>query len=129
MNMKLTDRQERFAQLLADGSSQADAYRQVYDISKMKLNSIYQRASKVAAGVKVASRVKELKEKLTEKYLWTREQSIQVLSEIAKAEEVRANEKVSAIKELNAMHGFNAPTKQEISVSFPRDIHVIAGRS
>ena len=57
----------------------------------------------------IAGRVKELREKLAERALWTREDSVNVLKSIATDEfNAKPAERVSAVKELNAMHGFNA---------------------
>jgi hypothetical protein len=80
----------------------------------MTAKSINEKASALAADVKVSSRIAELKAALASKALWTREDSVHTLREIATDSEAKAAEKVSAIKELNLMHGFNAPTKVEI---------------
>ena len=127
--MALTDKQERFAQAIADGMNQADAYRIAYKPKPMSADALYVRAHEVATNSKVAVRVSELKGAIAAKLLWTREQSVAVLSDIARDSEVKASEKVSAVKELNSMHGFNAPTKHELDVTFPRTINVIAGRA
>jgi len=112
--MAMTPKQEKFAQAIADGMTQADAYRHAYDAGGMKDSSIHVNASKLLSDTKVAQRVKELKTKVAEKALWTREKSVLALAEIAEGIDARANEKVAAIKELNAMHGFNEPVKVEI---------------
>jgi phage terminase small subunit len=115
--MSLTAKQEHFCQCLADGMNQADAYRTAYDASKMKDTSIHVNASKLLADTKVAQRVAELKAKLVSKALWTREMSVQALVsayKIAKGKD-NASGMTGAIKELNAMHGFNEPTKHELS--------------
>lgn len=111
--MTLTAKQEKFAQCIADGMNQADAYRTAYNAVKMKDSSIHVNASKAMADAKVAQRVNELRTKVAELALWTRLDSVQVLSNIAHGAEARPTEKVAAIKELNAMHGFNAPQKVE----------------
>ena len=113
--MALTSKQEAFAQAVASGMTQADAYRSAYDASNMGDDSIYVEGSTLMADPKVALRVKELKDALAEMAIWTRRDSLEALSEIANGAEARANEKVSAIKELNAMQGFNAPTKIALS--------------
>ena len=123
--MALTAKQEAFAQAVADGMTQSDAYRSAYDASKTKPEVIHVNASKLMADAKVALRVAELREALASKSLWTRLDSVQALSDIARDAEARANEKVAAIKELNSMHGFNEPVKIEVSgryqinVNFP----------
>lgn len=109
--MTLTAKQERFAQSIADGKTQADAYRAAYSAGKMKPETIYAMASKLAADQKVAIRVESLKATLESKALWTRERSVLALSAIVDGSDTKANEIVSAVKELNLMHGFNAPTE------------------
>jgi hypothetical protein len=110
--MKLTAQQEKFCQCIADGLNQADAYRASYKAGKMKDEAIYVAACRLAADHKVALRLKELKDALASKQLWTREQSVaQLVSEL---DGDRAGDRISAVKELNAMHGYNAPTKLDI---------------
>jgi hypothetical protein len=56
----LTAKQEAFAQGLASGLSNADAYRAAYDASKMKDNSIHAEASRLAASPTISARVREI---------------------------------------------------------------------
>jgi phage terminase small subunit len=105
----LTAKQENFAQAIADGMSQSDAYRSAFNAEKMKPETIWARASELMADGKVAGRVKELRERLTEKTLWTREKSVRALEKVL--EEGPHAAQVSAVKELNLMHGFNEPIK------------------
>lgn len=109
--MTLTAKQEQFAQAVAGGMTQADAYRSAYDASKMKGNSIHVNASKMQANAKVALRVAELRAAVADKALWTRLDSVTELADIARGGESKPAEKIAAIKELNLMHGFNEPTK------------------
>lgn len=127
--MKLTAKQEKFAQCIADGMNQSDAYRTAYNAEKTKPDVIHVKASQVMADGRVSVRVTELKAALEEKALWTRLDSVQALRTIANGGEAKPTEIVAAVKELNAMHGFNAPIKSEIAVTFPRVINVIAGRA
>lgn len=110
----LTAKQEAFAQAISDGMTQADAYRYAYDANSMKAETVHKRASELMSNREVAGRVRDLKDKLGEKALWTREMSVLALADIAQGVEARANEKVAAIKELNAMHGFNEPVKVQL---------------
>ncbi len=117
--VKLTAKQQRFAELVAlEGMMLVDAYRQAYDTSRMTDKTAHESASKLAADPKVGARIEALKaeiqDKAVEKELWSRVDSISVLKEIATDQEARGNEKVSAVKELNAMHGFSV-TKVEHS--------------
>lgn len=59
----LTPKQEAFANCLAMGMSQADAYRAAYDCKNTKASSIHVSASKLAAEPKVKQRVEEYKAK------------------------------------------------------------------
>lgn len=111
--MALTAKQEAFAQAIADGLDQASAYRAAYDASEMADNTIYARASELAKNSKVAERVAELKAALADKVLWTREMSVRALVQTFK--ESSGSVRVSAVKELNAMHGYNEPTKHQVS--------------
>ena len=106
--MTLTFKQEAFAQAIADGMTQADAYRAAYDAEGMTDNTIYVKASELIRNDKVADRVRELKEALSEKVLWTREMSVRALKETY--ETSAGSVRVAAVKELNAMHGYNAPS-------------------
>lgn len=127
--MTLTAKQESFAQAIASGLNQSDAYRSAYSAGGMKAATINVKASQLAADGKVAVRLAELRTKLQDKALWTRERSVKVLADIADSSESKAGEVVNAVKELNSMHGFNAPTKHELDVTFPRTINVISGRA
>lgn len=125
--MALTTKQERFAQAIADGLSQADAYRTAYDASKSKPETVWSKASELMADGKVTARVAQLREALATKALWSRERSVTALAGIADGGESKAAEKVAAIKELNAMHGFNAPAKIELSGDIVHRIELVAG--
>ena len=112
----MTPKQERFAQAVADGMSQADAYRVAFDVkATTKPETVQQSASRLMANPKVAARVKELQAALTQKGLWTREMSVKALVRAFKIAEASANASgmTGAVKELNAMHGFNEPIKVE----------------
>lgn len=122
--MTLTAKQENFAQAIASGLNQSDAYRSAYSAGKMKAETIQNSAYKVLLNGEVAARVKELKEALANKSLWTREQSVAVLSAVVGDGEARHGDKISAVKVLNDMQGFNAPTKHEVAGSFTMHVHL-----
>jgi hypothetical protein len=113
MDNKLTAKQEAFAQGIADGLGQADAYRTAYDAENMKDETVYPNASRLMSNSKVAARVAQLKSQVVEKQLWSREMSVKALVQAYK--EGNGAVKVSAVKELNAMHGFNAPQKIDLT--------------
>lgn len=109
----LTTKQESFAQAIASGKTQADAYRLAYDAENMKDETIWSKASVLMADGKVTARVDELRKAIENKQLWTREMSVKAL--IGAYKEGTAAVKINAVKELNAMHGFNAPTKLDVT--------------
>ena len=113
--MALTAKQEAFAQAVASGMTQADAYRTAYDCENSSDAAIHEEASRLIRHPEVSLRVKLLQDELACAALWSRLDSVQTLSEIAKGAEARANEKVAAVKELNAMHGFNEPSKVNLN--------------
>ena len=114
-DVKLTAKQEAFAQGIADGLGQADAYRMAYDAEGMKDSTIYSKASVLMSDGKVRARVDELKAQVAEKQLWSREMSVKALVQAYR--EGSGAVKVSAVKELNAMHGYNEPSKLSITGS------------
>lgn len=118
---KLTGKQEAFAQAIADGKTQADAYRTAYAAEKMADKTIWEKASALMADGKVSARVDELRQALAQRMLWRREDSVEVLRKIAKEDpEAPHSSIVSAVKELNAMHGFNEPTKVDLGLQVLR---------
>lgn len=112
-HVNLTAKQEAFAQGIADGMGQAESYRGAYNAGGMKDNVIYARASELMKNGKVTDRIKELRSDVVEKQLWSREMSVKAL--VAAYREGSGSVKVSAVKELNAMHGYNEPAKLNIS--------------
>lgn len=114
-HVNLTAKQEAFCQGIADGLGQADAYRAAYNAEGMKDNVIYAKASELMKNGKVRDRVKELRASVEEKQLWSREMSIKALVQAYR--EGSGSVKVAAVKELNAMHGYNEPSKVNISGS------------
>ena len=106
--MSLTPKQEKFAQEVASGKSQADAYRAAFDCKRSKPETVQANASRLMADSRVSARVKELKEKLSEKALWSREDSVNALLSVIQNPD-KQRDIVAAVKELNLMHGYEAP--------------------
>jgi len=112
-HVNLTAKQEAFCQGIADGLGQADSYRAAYDAGDMKENSVYVSASKLMKNPKVTQRIAELRSAVQEKQLWSREMSVKALVQAFR--EGSGSVKVAAVKELNAMHGYNEPAKLNIN--------------
>lgn len=127
--MALTAKQEAFCQAIANGMNQSDAYRAAYDAGRMKPDVVNVKASQLMADGKVTVRVSELRDALASKALWTREKSVLGLSGIADDVGSKPVEIIAAIKELNAMHGFLAPTKSEVAMTVNINLGFDDGRA
>jgi hypothetical protein len=102
---KLTPGQEQFAQLVAAGKSQSEAYRQSYPKSQAwKDDAVWSQASRLMP--KVSARVEQLRAELATKTLWTMEQATTLLVDVATNLDERAGDRIKAIAELNKLHGF-----------------------
>jgi hypothetical protein len=111
----LTAKMENFAQAIASGSNQTDAYRLAYSAGGMSARTIWAKAANLAGHGRVRARIAALKADLADKQLWTRAESVQAL--INALETARASGNPSAmtgaVKELNAMHGYDAPIRHD----------------
>jgi hypothetical protein len=131
-NQALEPRLEIFAQTLAEGKTQADAYRAMIPNTKAKPNSIYATAARIASKAKVRLRVLELQTESKEKFLvsviqkkeWLKqvvERSLQVEEVINRDGEVigefkfQGGDVIRAINELNKMDGDHSAEKKEIT--------------
>jgi phage terminase small subunit len=115
MTKALTHKQEQFALAIVEGATASEAYRAAYNAESMAETTVWREASRLMSNHKVATRVSQLKAVLDEKHLWTREQSVRKLVQIL--DESSPREQINAIKELNSMHGWKAPTKHEGELS------------
>jgi hypothetical protein len=111
--LTLTAMQEAFCDNVAKGMTNADAYRNSFNMKNKANEAVHKAANKLLQKQKIVDKIAELKkqyrEPLLKKELWTREMSVKAL--IKAYNEGNAAAKVSAVKELNVMHGFNEPIK------------------
>ena len=91
MSIKLTAKQESFAQAIASGVSQAAAYRIAYDHEGMSDVSIYQESCKLNKNPKITLRVAELRAPVIKKAQVTLESHIAELQRLAKVAEDNGN--------------------------------------
>ena len=121
----LNPRHERFAQLVAEGKTQADAYRETYPQSKRwKADSIHGRASKVNA--MVLPRVRELQAELAKRSNITKEEVVAYLSNVVRGPENSFGSKLAAIEQLAKLLGWYTPQKMEQNIRFAADEAVAA---
>lgn len=128
--MAITPKQEKFAQCVADGMSQADAYRTAFNVRPTtKPETAQANASRLMADGTISARVASLRSDLSSKALWSREKSVQALVEVLSRPD-KQGDVIAAVKELNAMHGFNAASKMDVTNSdgslTPTIIRIIA---
>ena len=117
--MSLTSQQERFAQEVASGKSQSEAYRVAYPKSLFWTpGSVANQANKLMGHPDISPRIAAIRAELAEKGLWTREQSVRALVRVVENPD-KASDVVSAVKELNSMHGFEAPKEIKHSGDLP----------
>jgi phage terminase small subunit len=136
----LTPKQEKFVQNVIDGMSQADAYRNSYDVSRMTDKSIHEKASRLMADVKVRSRLQELRDQMMKPTIMSAQERLEFLTGVingtrgekiveivdgeAKEFEVPASMKnrLSAIDIMNKMQGeyvqkVEAEVKSEVTIN------------
>ena len=125
--MALTAKMEAFCQAIADGLTQADAYRRAYDAENMKPETVQDTASKLIKNPQVTHRLKELKSKLESKKLWTREQSINKAIEAIEIASTNGKplEILKGVEVLNKMHGYDAPIKHDVKSTGGFSINIV----
>ena len=124
----LTQRQEKFVRALIAGKSQRQAYKEAYNATKMKDETIDTRACELLKNSKVKARYDELLEEHKNKALYTREEMVNDLIWIKeKAKEDIKNPKkglrqangtifINAIKELGELNELYPSKKQDIKM-------------
>lgn len=132
-------RHEKFAVLVAGGSTQSDAYREVYPGSKMwKDKSVHEKSAQLAA--KVRSRVDELKQAVADQVSVTKAKTIEFLASIMQtpvgelhdkspiAQKIRVRpdgtveiempSKIAAVAEMAKMLGWYEAEKKDLKLRF-----------
>ena len=109
---KMTIKQENFITAYIETGNATKAYRVAYNADKMKDTTVNSRAYDLLKSSEITDRIDQLKEELSKKALWSIEEAIQALKGVL-ANPDKATDIIGAVKELNAMHGFNAPKKVE----------------
>lgn len=112
--IKLTDKQEKFAQLVVELSSQSESYRRAYDAENMTDKQIHEESCKLASNPKVARRIESIRDQVLIASMWRMTDSLEVLSSIAKDGE-KDSDKVASVKAINAMYGWDKQTVDNIS--------------
>ena len=126
--MSLTSKQEKFIQALVAGKSQRQAYKEAYNATKMKDETIDTRACELLKNSKVKARYDELLEEHKNKALYTREEMVNDLIWIKEKanEDIKDPKKglrqangtifINAIKELGELNELYPSKKQDIKM-------------
>ncbi len=101
----LTAKQEAFVQNIIQGMSQADAYRSAYDTKRMTEKSVWESASKLMANTKVATRLSELREQLSNEKIMSAQKRLEWLTELIKSDDASNTDKLKALDIMNKMDG------------------------
>ena len=109
---KLTNLQRGVVLGVVAGKSQRQAYYDAGGRAKTDL-SADATVSELLSNPNVRAFYDSLIANVAEKAIWTREDSLRTLAEIASGsdENGKTSDRVAAVKELNAMGGWNSPTK------------------
>ena len=110
---KLTTKQEQFVLKLVEGMTKTDAYKAVYNASKMKDKTVNKRASELFNKPEIQARYEELMQEAKEMSIWTLEQAIEDLIWLKDEaqrnirntglKQANSNAFLSAVKELNTL--------------------------
>ena len=101
----LTAKQEAFARNVVEGMSQSDAYRSAYNTQRMTDKSIWEKSSELANDVKVAERIRELRDKVASKSIMTAQERLEWLTGLIHDEASDVNAKLKAVDIMNKMQG------------------------
>lgn len=103
---ELTSKQEKFAQALAKGLSQRQAYREAYPTSKTWTDSaVDSKACNLSKNVKVLARLKELNQKIESKTIMSAKQLQEFWTKIALNEDVWLKDRLKASELLAKSQG------------------------
>ena len=122
----LTTKQELFAQKIAEGMSQADAYRSAYSCKNMSDNAIYREASLLADNPNVAQRLKELRDMAAKPSSMSAQKRKEWLTEVINNPDVDINARLRASDQLNKMEG-EYVQKVQASVSYEDNLRKVIG--
>lgn len=101
----LTPKQEQFVKNIIEGMSQADAYRNSYDVKKMSDKTVWEKASRLMSDDKVRARLQELRDQLANESIMTARERLEWLTRIIKSDEETTADKLKASDQMNKMQG------------------------
>ncbi len=114
--LTLTPKQERFCQVYLETGNATAAYRAVYTVDTMTSKTTNEAACRLLKQTKIAARIKDTHDRMVDEIVWSRQQSVRTLRDIAIGLDrtTTCQARIAAVKELNAMFGYNAPVKSQV---------------
>lgn len=114
--MKLSDKHEMFCQeYMVNGFNATAAYKKIYQVSDKQAES---NGSRLMGNDKIKTRLDELKKETQQYYQITKEELLNDLKDIKNSNKgVRDGIAMKAIEIISKMSGFDAPLKQDITIS------------
>ena len=123
---KLTAKQERFVQNIVSGMSQREAYKNVYNATNMKDETIDRKANELMKNGKITARYQELIKEFKDKALYTREEAVSDLlwikdkskKEIEESgiDKVNAPTFLNSVKQLTDLNGLQPDKNVNVSL-------------
>jgi hypothetical protein len=112
----LTPKQKKFARNVAKGMSQVDSYRDAYDVRTDNKNTQRVKAYELSRQSNISDMIEDLKRRAEQGVVWTREMAMTALLDTYQLarDQNHATGATGALKELNAMYGYNEATKINI---------------
>ncbi len=113
---QLTAKQEAFALAYLESGNASIAYRRAYNAEEMGNQSVAVTACRLLQNPKIALRVQAARDRILDEIVWSRQQSVRTLRDIATGLDrtTTCQARIAAVKELNAMFGYNAPVKSQV---------------
>ena len=102
-----------FCQAVTRGLSQSDAYKLAYKTGNQRPATTSNNAYMLRKNSDVTARMTELREDLAERGLWSREDSINAMIDVIREPDNQTC-KISAVRVINEMYGFNAPIETKL---------------
>lgn len=118
----LTPKQEKFAQCIVEGKSQADAYRAAYSTKNMSNNAIYRESSLLMDDPKISQRVDELRDQVAKATIMSAQERMEWLTNLINNADEGTSDKLKAIDIMNKMQGeyvqkIDADVRNEVTIN------------
>ena len=134
MRRGLTPKQERFCNLYLETGNASEAYRRAYDCADRSAEWLAVNSCKLLKNANVALRVSELQARQRDKCEITRDEIVRLCADVIRGKEVadfveerngrkfrRNLSKSWAVERLCKMLGFDAPAKQDVTLTQAAD--------